>query len=392
MNDTPSPSTAPSGKKTRLLYYVIPLLMLAGGFAIMQLLAGMNESPPRRQPALAVRPVQSEVIVLQPMPVVIEALGRVASSQPVQLFSEVNGVVETGDVPFTPAQRFRKGQVLLRVDDRQAVMNLNSSKSDFLNALASVLPELKIDFPREFDIWQRYFDNVDFSRELAPLPEATNRNIKLLLTRAQVYRLYYTVKNLEIILEKHIIRAPFDGSIISTNLRAGSSARAGAPVGELINLESMEIELPLPTPELQWISTGQAVRLEATDGRSWTGRIIRIAAAVDKRTQTVPVFVAVAASDGLIEGMYISARIPGRMLERATLIPRRAVYDNNIVYIVQNGALLEKRVDIIGAGVGAVMVRSGLADGDTLVTELLQGIAPGMAVIARLNGQELSSQ
>jgi membrane fusion protein, multidrug efflux system len=378
--------------KRKYLYYALPVLILGGGFLLMQVLAGMKEEPPRRPPAKLVKPVDAEVISLTSMPVEIEALGRVASSQPVQLISEVSGLAEAGDIPFKPAQRFRRGQILLRIDDRQAELHLNSSKSDFLNALASVLPELKVDFPGEYEKWQHYFDRCTFDKMLEELPVAANRNVKLLLTRTQVYKLYYTTKNLEITLEKHRIRAPFDGSIVSTALRAGSSARSGSPVGEIISLENMEIELPVPAAELPWLKSESPVELRSGESRMWTGRISRIGSSVDKRTQTVPVFVSVPNAAGLIEGMYVTARVPGRALANAVRVPRRAVYDNEYVYLVHNGALLRREVNIINSGAQTVIVSDGLSDGDTLVTELMQGVAAGMPVQARFSGLEAGSR
>jgi membrane fusion protein, multidrug efflux system len=386
MTDTQQPPSSRFNRK--YFYYALPVLILGGGFVLMQVLAGMKEEPPRKPPSKMVKPVDAEIISLSSMPVEIEALGRVASSQPVQLMSEVSGLAEAGDVPFKPAQRFRRGQILLRIDDRQAELNLNSSKSDFLNALASVLPELKVDFPGEYETWQNYFDRCTFDSMMEELPVVANRNVKLLLTRAQVYKLFYTTRNLEITLEKHRIRAPFDGSIVSTALRAGSSARSGLPVGEIISLENMEIELPVPAAELQWLKNDAPVEIRSGEKRIWTGRITRIGTSVDKRTQTVPVYVSVPNAAGLIEGMYVHAHVPGRALDAAVRVPRRAVYDNQYVYLVHNGALLRRDVQIINSGAQSVIVSQGLTEGDTLVTELMQGVAPGMPVEARFSGGE----
>ena len=48
----------------------------------------------------------------------IVAWGRLESAQPVVLLAEGEGVLEAGDIPFQQGQSFRKGDLLLRVDDR----------------------------------------------------------------------------------------------------------------------------------------------------------------------------------------------------------------------------------------------------------------------------------
>jgi multidrug efflux pump subunit AcrA (membrane-fusion protein) len=367
-------------------FYILPVLILVAGFVIMQLLAGMKEDPVRRPQGKAAKIVLSEVVRMTQTPTSLTALGKLTSSQPVQLVSEVGGLVQEGRIPFKPGQRFRRGDLLLHIDERQVQLSLNSSKSDFLNALASVLPEIKVDQPESYATWQDYFDGCGFATPLAELPEAQNRKIKLLLTRFNVYKLYYATRNLEITLEKHDIIAPFDGAIVSTALRVGSTARGGSILGEIISLQDLELEIPLPSSDIAWIDRSKNVRLTAKESTgSWTGSISRIGGAVEQRTQTLPVYISVQnAGTSLYEGMYMQAEIAGKPVEAGTVIPRRALYEEKYVYIVEDGALLRRDVNIVRRNPETVVIDGGLADGDTLVTELLQGVSPGMPAKARL--------
>ncbi|MDT8324925.1 MAG: efflux RND transporter periplasmic adaptor subunit [Bacteroidota bacterium] len=377
------------------IFYVIPLAIFAVGFIIMQLLAGMKEEPARRTQAKPPKSVAADVIRMAETPTTITALGKLTSSDPVQLISEVAGVLQSGDVPFKPGTRFRQGDLLLRIDDRQVQLSLNSTKSDFLNALASVLPEIRVEFPAHAEVWQSYFDGCGFDSPLAELPEAQNRKIKLLLTRFNVYKLYYAARNLEITVSKHRIVAPFDGAVVSTALRRGSTARAGAVLGEVISLQDLELELPVPASDIPWIDRDRPVQLRARESEaSWTGRILRVGGSVDQRSQTLPVYVSVAALSGtpLYEGMFLEAEIPGRPVPRGTIIPRRALYEERFVYIVENGTLLQRPVHIVRRNPETVVIDRGLQDGDTLVTELLQGVSPGMPAQARLQALKGDSE
>jgi multidrug efflux pump subunit AcrA (membrane-fusion protein) len=367
------------------ILYLLPVAILGVGFIIMQLLAGMKEEPERRVPNRPAKSVLSEVITLQETPTVVSTLGRIVSSEPVQVVSEVAGILQRGDVPFKPGQRFRRGDILVRIDDRQARLTLNSSKSDFLNALAGVLPEIKIDHPESYPRWQDYFDRCGFDSPLSELPETESRKIKLLLTRLNVYRLYYAARNLEITLEKHTIRAPFDGAIVSTAQREGATARSGSILGEIISLQDLELEAPVPASDLPWIDRTADVRLRSRETNdTWIGRIARVGGAVDRKTQTLPVYIAVQGNGTpLYEGLYLEAEIPGRPVPSATVVPRRALYENRYVYIIEDQRLLQRQVTIIRSNPESVIVSAGLSEGDTLVTELLQGVAPGMPATPR---------
>ncbi|PLX23916.1 MAG: hypothetical protein C0600_13945 [Ignavibacteria bacterium] len=372
------------------IFYIIPVLILVLGFIIMQILVGMKDEPQRRAPERVVKQVRSEIVKLEDTPTQIEALGKVLSSSPVQLISEVTGVLLPGDVPFKPGQRFSRGQVLLRIDNRQVQYTLNSTKSDFMNALATVLPEMKIDHPADYDVWQKYFDGCGFDDTLAELPESTHRRIKVLLTRANVYKLFFAVRNLEITLEKHDITAPFNGSISMTTQRVGSNARNGSVLGEIISLQDLEVEIPIPAEDIAWVRSGSDVILRSEEfDNEWKGRIVRTGDVVDRQTQTIPLYVSVNGTGRpLYEGSYLTAWIPGRAVTAGVTVPRRALYEERYVYVITNGQLEIRDVTIARRNPESVVVSAGLSEGDTLVTELLQGVSPGMLAQPRLRGIE----
>ncbi len=369
----------------------LPIGILFTGFLVMVLLINLRSEPPKRIPVIQPKTVQAEKVDLKDINTEIIALGRLTSSQPVTLYSEVAGILEAGSIPFLPAALFKKGDLLFKVDDRQTKLELNSLKSDFMNALASVIPEIKIDFPDEYDRFQNYFDNCDFHSELASLPETSNQKIKLFLTRYNVYKLYYSVKNLEIQWEKHYFHAPFDGSVISADLRKGSTVRVGSTVGQIINLENLEVEVPIAANDIVWIDRSKPVKLSSSEIKGeWKGTIKRIGKNIDERTQSVPVFIGIEKNghQELINGIFLKAIIPGRSVQNALSVPNRALYNESFVYLIKNGKLEFQQVDIAKKQMDHVIVRDGIASGDTLVTELLQGVAPGMPAMARTEGNK----
>jgi RND family efflux transporter MFP subunit len=365
---------------------IIPAAILITGFILMSILLNMKEEKPKRETKPIPRIVEVERVELESVPSSIEAFGTLTSAQPVVVYSEVAGILMKGDIPFQPAQSFRKGDVLIKIDDRQIKLDLNSTKSDFLNALATVLPEIKVDFPDEYKLFQNYFNRAEFDKPLDKLPEVKNQKIKLFLSRYNVYKLYFAVQNLEIKLEKHYIKAPFDGSIVTADLRVGSNARVGTRLGEIINLENMEVEIPVPAIDVKWIDYSKKVIFtsEILDG-SWTGKIIRTGRSIDNRTQTVPVYIAVdnARNSGLVAGTFFKAFIPGKRIEDAVRIPRKSLYKDEYIYLIKNGKLDLRKVNVSRKETNSVIVNSGIQTGDTLVVELLQGVAPGMPAIAK---------
>ncbi|MCX8045162.1 MAG: efflux RND transporter periplasmic adaptor subunit [Desulfobacterota bacterium] len=365
----------------KFVAYGIPVLILLAGILAMLFFASFRQPPPKKQPETPVKVVEAEKVRLADIPAEITAYGRIISAQPVVLTSEVTGMLESGEVPFKPGQRFRKGDLLVKVDTRQILLDINTTKSELLTALANVLPEIKVDFPGAFGVWQDYFNRCTFDRPLPDLPAAANQQIKLYLARFNVYKLYFTIRDLEIMYEKHFFRAPFDGSIAAADLRIGANVRPGTKIGEIINLEALEAELPVPADDIQWIDREQPVRLTSPEiAGLWSGRISRIGTTVDVKTQTVQVYVGVdhRMDDGLHDGVFIHATIAGRTIPAAVVVPRRALYEEQFVYVIRNGLLDYRRVSVARKNPDTVIVNDGLVDGELLVTQLLQGVSAGM--------------
>lgn len=372
----------------RKILIVSPIVILIIGFIAMRVLISMKKEPPKRPAVVRPRMVAAQVVHLKDIPAQITAYGRLMSAQPITLFSEVAGEIMPGTVPFQPAQSFKKGDLLLKIDDRQIKLDINTAKSEFLNSLAAVLPELKADFPEEYEKYQSYFDCCGFGEELRELPETDNQKVKLFLSRFNVYKLYFAVRNLEIRLEKHYFYAPFDGSIVSADLRVGATARVGSQLGQIINLENLEVEFPIPAIDVQWIDQTRPVIFTSTEmAGQWQGKIRRIGKNIDTRTQAVQVYASVDRGDqnGLFNGVFLKAQIPGKVIRNGIAIPRRAIYEDKFVYLIKNGRLDYREVMISFQEPESVIATGGLQNGDTLVVELLQGVAPGMLAEARIS-------
>lgn len=369
-----------------IMKLIIPIVILLVGYGGMELLTGMKSENNHHSPEVRSKLVEIEVVKLSTISPRISAYGRAKTAQPVQLISEVSGLLQNGSQGFQPARSFRRGDLLLKIDDRPARLELNSAISELLTALANFLPEVKSGFPGQFQVWQDYFDNCNFDQAINPLPEPADRKIKLYLARFNVYKLYFKVRSLEIYYDKHFIYAPFDGSIVSVALHPGATARPGSLLGSIVNLEEMEMEVPLPAIDVDWIDFEKNVNLDATEtNQRWIGQVLRVGKSIDPATQTVPVYISIngAETSGMVHGVFMEASIPGLPIEQAVMIPRRAIYENGYVYLIKNGLLEYRQVSIARQENETVIINGGLFTGDSLITQILQGVSPGMPAIAR---------
>ncbi len=365
----------------RKLIVISPVIVLILAFLIMKVLASFKEEQPKRAAMVKPRLVETQIVELGDVQARLTTFGTLASSQPVSLISEVSGTLKPGNIKFQPAQSFRKGDLLLKVDDRQIKLQLNSTKSDLLTALATLMPEIKVSTPKIYQTWQTYFDSINFDKSIGPLPDADDQRLKALLSRYNIYKLYFAVQDLEIRAAKHYFYAPFNGSIVSAQLRVGSTAAPGTRLAEIINLDELEVEIQVPAADIAWIRPNSKVDLTTPDGSiKWLGHIDRIGNVIDTRSQSIFAYIKLddTANVTPTAGIFLRADIVAETIPNAMKVSRKAVYEESYVFLVKDSKFVQRNIGIAFEEGDFYILNDGLAPGDTLVSELLQGVSAGM--------------
>jgi multidrug efflux pump subunit AcrA (membrane-fusion protein) len=360
----------------KVAVFGVAVLILGSGFFAMKQFAGMKELPPERPKAVSTNYVKVNPVSYREMDTEVVAYGRITSSQTLSVIAEVGGRLLPGSIPLKPGTNFRKGQVLCRIYGEEARLTLQSRKSEFLNLIASSLPDLKIDFADDFDRWQEYFERIEMDQPLEPLPEVGSNKLKTFLATKNILRDYYNIKSLEENQRKYTIYAPYDGSIATINIEVGTIVNPGTNIASIIRTDELELEIPVEIEDIKWIEENAAVEVMSEDGsQTWIGKVARVADYVDPNTQSINVYVNVNAGprSGLYDGMYLKTVIPGNRLESAMEIPRRVLQNDDEVFVVDGGVLKTRRVKIEKITRDQVLISplegNGLHEGDSLVIE-----------------------
>jgi membrane fusion protein (multidrug efflux system) len=87
----------------------------------------------------------------------------------------------------------------------------------------------------------------------------------------------------------------------------------------------------------------------------------------------------------LLPGTFCNVTIPVQRIARAIRLPRRALYDNNTVYIAQQKRLVKRKVNIAYLDSESVLVVGGLQDGDLAITTQLADPIEGTPVFTHEN-------
>jgi RND family efflux transporter MFP subunit len=270
---------------------------------------------------------------------------------------------------------------MIKVDDSEFRAGLYAQRSDFQNLITSVLPDIKLEFPGEFQKWYDYLTAMEVDQPLKQLPEIKSKKEKFFITGRKIYSSFYSIRNLEARLDKYNIRAPFPGIVTESNVNPGTLIRVGQKIGVFSNTDVFELEISIKANDVNLISIGdKADIISPEDGTICNGKVSRINAAIDLNTQTVSVFVE-SRDSRLREGMFAKARISGGSMDNVYEIPRNILVENRYVYVITPDSSLERReIDAVRFLDKSVIIK-GFADGTRIVSRNIPGIFPGMKIV-----------
>jgi membrane fusion protein, multidrug efflux system len=369
-------------KERKVIIASAIVMILAISFGGMTLLGNLKEEPEKETKEVAKKYVLAHQVKYAKTESHITASGRLESQDYFDLSTEVQGKILRGSIPLKKGQSFRQGQVIVRIYNQEYVLNLKARKSRFLNAVANLLPDFKVDYPNSYENWQEFFSKIELDKNLPELPKVESEQEKIYLASKNLLSDYYTIKGEEERLRKYTIIAPFSGSFSDVYLHSGSVANPGSKIATIIRTDKLELEVPVNEYEAKWVNVGDVVKVTNESGENeWTGRVARKSNFINPTTQSITVFVSLSSSvkNPLFKGMYLNAEFPGVSLAETMEIPRNAVFNTNEVFTVQDSVLKKEEI-IIHKINEKTLIFSGLKEGTELVMEPLINAAENMKV------------
>ena len=170
-------------------------------------------------------------------------------------------------------------------------------------------------------------------------------------------------------LEKHKIRSPIQGTLVSSSVKAGDTIFSGQVLGE-VQSDNRIIEVTLNEEDFAGINEGQkvGVTIFSFGNKIFEGVVSRLTANVDPATGRRKLFVNLTSSEDLPVGSSGRAEIIKREITGTTIIPRKALLGAS-VFIVQDGTVSQKKVEVGAKNLEFVEITKGLKPKDMVITE-----------------------
>ena len=365
------------------------LLLLITGIFISNIIIDLNKSEPTYNNN-SLTSVYIEVVKNDSNKIEIERNGKLQSSNRISIISEVQGIKKKNrNKSFKEGERFNKDETLIKINSDEFNSTVKQSRSELKNLIASVLPDIKIDYAENFDNWKNYFDNLSVEEPISKIPESASEKENLFLVGRGIESTYFKVKNLEERLSKYDIKAPFTGILVKGNISEGAFIVPNQILGEFIDPNNFEVGVNIPVNFIDKIKLNQSVSIISGGNKEdIMGKIKRINRKVDEMTQTVKIFIEFN-NRNLFEGKFVEVKIPLGVIPNSELIPRSLLINDKYVFVANKDNKISKaNVQPLFYNKENVIV-TGLEDGTRLITSNVSGIYEGMKIKVVQRWEEL---
>ncbi len=380
----------------KLLKVSAPLVVLLAGFLIVQGMAAMRPEPEKKEDETRLVSLYVDEARSESVTVSVTTQGEVRPKTEIDLVPQVSGRIVALSENFNSGAEFKAGDLLLKIDDTDYQLALVRAEASVAQAQTELERQLATKDIKE----EEWRDNRKNGEE----PTAFSLNLtQVAQAEAMLRSAQADLRRARLDLERTEFRLPFDGRVRDRKVGIGQYVTAGASLGTVFSTDTVEVRLPLTDAQLVELNLpmgymapgyeqAPVVDFSASLGNreyAWQGRIVRVSAAVDQETRLIYATAEVrdpygaAANKGmpLAVGLFVSADIGGVQEQDAIVMPRLALRNENKVYVINEENRLEIRtVDVISTSEERVLVASGVAAGEHVVTSTLPNATDGMEV------------
>lgn len=342
-------------------------------------------------------------------------VGKTQPVQEVSVFAKVPGTVT--QVKAEVGQRVNKGDLLLRIDDKDIRLQVEQARAGLASARANLnrtnggaadlqLAQLRSSLAQaelmyqdaktalesskvlyeagavsqfELDSAQTRFKNAETqyltAKKAVELTESTINKENTAVASAQVQQAQASYELAKSQLDNTSLTSPITGIVSVRNATQGELISGGVPAFTIVDLSRVVVEVSVMQELVNKVAMGDAVALEieAAGPGPFTGIVTAVSPSADPRTQAYLMKIEVSNTDGVIKGgMLASVSLATESRESVIVAPLDAVIDDNgknIVFVAE-GDVASRREVTTGLSDGVfVEISSGIAEGDKVIVK-----------------------
>lgn len=356
--------------KLNIVFCTLALLAVAG--------CTEHAAPPPDTPVV---PVMAAKAVTKTMPIELHAIGTGEASSTVSVESQVAGIVS--EVHYKQGQFVKKGDLLITLDNRPFVANLQLAQANLAKDRASAeLARVQAGryeklyksgiVPKEQ--YDQFVATADASEAAVQADQATIETAKLQVSYCLIY-------------------APISGRVGSQLVYPGAVVKANdVPVLVIINqISPVYVDFSVPQQYLDEIKTYMKrgkLPIQATTSdntKEESGYLTFVNNTVDATTGTIVLKGTFPNADSrLWPGEFVTVILRLSEQEKAVVVPSQAVQtgqQGDYIFVIKPDMTVDSRVVKVARTVGGEsVIADGVKAGETVVTDGQVRLVPGVKV------------
>lgn len=357
-----------------------PNYLSLGILLLLTACGNKNQPPAQGPPAVPVAVYEvhsSDAVYYDEYPAIVKALNEV------ELRAQVNGYITA--IHFKEGEKVKRGQKLYSIDQQQseatyqqALANLSVQETNLLRA------------QKDVERYRELEKKDAIAKQQVDYAEANYISAQKMVDAAKA-----TVRSVQTNVRYSTIVAPFDGTIGISLVRLGASVTPGQTLLNTISSDDpIAVDIAVDQREIYRFTQLRSKKTHKNDSTFRLvfgndvypefGNISVVDRAVDPQTGTIKMRVTFANPNHILRaGMSGTLQVLSTSSEKSVLIPFKAVTEQLgefFVYVVDSSKVSQRKV-MLGKQVSKeIIVKDGLKEGETIVTEGVQNLREGSQI------------
>jgi RND family efflux transporter MFP subunit len=364
---------------------LLPVLIVLAAVIILIVMTALKAKPQKNKPLEYVPLVKTIALKEEEVVFTIEGTGTVTPTQEISLLSQVSGEIISLSENMKRGGRFSKGETLIKVNPIDYQLQVEAAQAEVARNLVDFQLK-KEEMLIANEEWKSY-NGSSSPKQASPL---VLKKPQLDLAKANLQAAQARLKIAQLNLERTHIKAPFNGSVKLKNVSVGQYISLGTNLATLFNSDLAQITISLNNEELQWFNLeaphkSKAIISAQLAGKltEWNGWLDRFSAELNASNRMVDAIIRVNQNEQktpLLSGLFVNVSLTANKTLSAFKAPLTAVRNYNEIWVVNDGKLDIRMVEILRRDDSNAYFKGGVTNGDALIISDLSYVSQGMKV------------
>ena len=359
--------------------------------AIVVVMVKLAPTPPKKKPVVQATVVETTIVNKESTQFFVDSQGPVQPVTNTSLVAEVSGRITKISDKFRVGSFVNKGDLLLEVDPANYIASVRSAEANLAQAKAN-LQNAQATTDQARKDWKK-IGRGEPNDLVLRIPQLNQAKASVQSAEAALYRARQD-------LDRTKVKAGFDALVKTKNVVLGQFVNMGTQVATLFGTDTAEVRLPIPDQQMAYLNlprqdnenTYPDVRLSgvfAGEEKEWFGKLVRTEGVVEESNRLTYLVAQIDDPYGLESqretplryGTFVKAEIAGKERDGLITLPRQALYyGNKVLTLVNESEIKLVEVELARTESNTIFVKSGLEDGQEVITTPVQNPVNGMKV------------